>query len=88
MNSHTARTTELHALAICAWALVDKHGITGQADRVTTARECSNRAIVATTANSATSPIVDEIDAACTDAEVEHAIEAHARMILVIREAA
>ena len=83
MNTETAIAIEHHALAICAWALVvQTDDIAKQATRVTTARECSQTAI-------RKSPrlgleITDPIYAACIDAKVEAAIQAHTDAITIL----
>lgn len=76
---------DAHATAILAWTITDYPAdpIT-VADRVTTARLFSESAITKTFANRASSELVDEIDAACRDAETEAAIDAHARTISML----
>jgi formate-dependent phosphoribosylglycinamide formyltransferase (GAR transformylase) len=85
MQTATRTAIELHAAAIQVWAITDVEAApTVVASRVTTARLMSEHAISHTTNNRETSAIVAEIDAACTDAETEAAIQAHAAMIVAL----
>lgn len=82
MERHTALAIEHHALAICAWALVAKASSTevpnSVAQRVDNARKCSQ---IAQDFDTSTDPDWEGLDAACRDAEVEHAIQEHADSI-------
>lgn len=78
MNTQTARSIELHALAICAWALVEQTDDTAkQASRVETARNCSLYAGNGTLVAQLPLGWYDDMAAASLDAEVEHAIALH-----------
>lgn len=78
----TARSIELHALAICAWAMVDQTDDTAkQAACVETARSCTIQAGNATLVSQLPSGWYDDSEACRRDAEVSHAILLHNRAI-------
>lgn len=85
MQTATRTAIELHAAAIQLWCITDVGAeATVVASRVATARLMSEHAVERTVNNRETSALVDQIDAACTDAETEAAIQAHAAMIVVL----
>jgi hypothetical protein len=93
MQTATRTAIELHAAAIQLWCITDVDApAETQAARVTTARLMSQHAIeangnVALTPKHSDSEITQQeaqIDAACTDAETEAAIQAHASMIVAL----